>query len=201
MNLVVPVVSAILVIIVAIIVICVLRGKGNYHKGKFTFYSFFLFIGTIAPIRESPDVKLLFNWIPDWVDLNIAVPVAATVIVVAVGIIVICVAVSRRAHGPSQTRLRSDCMLHYAKQIYISFVCFSFFWFPFILLFFIFWPICKNFNAMSIFNAHRKKFAKISKIRHASYCGCIKERRTLLLFLLFLFYFSATPQLLPLLAC
>nr|XP_015838912.1 PREDICTED: Down syndrome cell adhesion molecule isoform X40 [Tribolium castaneum] len=32
LNLVVPVVAAVLVIIVAIIVICVLRGKGNYHK-------------------------------------------------------------------------------------------------------------------------------------------------------------------------
>lgn len=109
MNLVVPVVSAVLVIIVAIIVICVLRGKGNYQKGKT--WSLLLFLGTIAPIRESPDVKMLFPWIPEWVDLNIAVPVAATVIVVAVGIIVICVAVTRRAHGPTQTRLRSDCML------------------------------------------------------------------------------------------
>lgn len=34
LNLVVPVVAAVLVIIVAIIVICVLRGKGNYNKGK-----------------------------------------------------------------------------------------------------------------------------------------------------------------------
>lgn len=33
LNLVVPVVAAILVIIVAIIVIFVLRGKGNYNKG------------------------------------------------------------------------------------------------------------------------------------------------------------------------
>lgn len=33
LNLVVPVVAATLVIIVAIIVICVLRGKGNYNKG------------------------------------------------------------------------------------------------------------------------------------------------------------------------
>lgn len=34
LNLVVPVVSAILVIIVAIIVMCFLRGKGNHLKGK-----------------------------------------------------------------------------------------------------------------------------------------------------------------------
>lgn len=136
MNLVVPVVSAILVIIVAIIVICVLRGKGNYHKGKSTSLSSFLFIGTIAPIRESPDVKLLFNWIPDWVDLNIAVPVAATVIVVAVGIIVICVAVSRRAHGPSQTRLRSDCMLPNAQARPYLIISFSFrFYFSLFVIF------------------------------------------------------------------
>lgn len=35
LNLVVPVVSALLVIIVAIIVVCFLRGKGTQHKGKF----------------------------------------------------------------------------------------------------------------------------------------------------------------------
>lgn len=34
LNLVVPVVAAVLVIIVAITVICVLRGKSNYNKGK-----------------------------------------------------------------------------------------------------------------------------------------------------------------------
>lgn len=33
LNLVVPVVAAILVIIIAIIVICILRSKGNHHKG------------------------------------------------------------------------------------------------------------------------------------------------------------------------
>lgn len=103
--------AAVLVIIVAIIVICVLRGKGNYHKGIVWVFS--LFLGTIAPIRESPGVKMLFPWIPDWVDLNIAVPVAATVVVVVVGIVVICVALSRRANGPLQTRLRSDCMSYF----------------------------------------------------------------------------------------
>lgn len=42
LNLVVPIVAAVLVIIVAIIVICVLRGKGNYNKGtvvRFVFLS------------------------------------------------------------------------------------------------------------------------------------------------------------------
>lgn len=107
LNLVVPVVAAVLVIIVAIIVICVLRGKGNYHKGK-TFYPFFP--GTIPPVRDAPDVKMLFPWLPEWVDLNIAVPIAATIVVVVVGIVTICVALSRRTVLPSQTRLRNDCM-------------------------------------------------------------------------------------------
>lgn len=35
LNLVVPVVAAILVIIIAIIVICILRSKGNHHKGTY----------------------------------------------------------------------------------------------------------------------------------------------------------------------
>lgn len=38
LNLLVPVASAILVIIVAFIVICFLRGKGHDLKGKFFFY-------------------------------------------------------------------------------------------------------------------------------------------------------------------
>lgn len=33
MNLVVPVICAIVVIIIAIVVICILRSKGNHHKG------------------------------------------------------------------------------------------------------------------------------------------------------------------------
>jgi hypothetical protein len=34
--------------------------------------------------------------LPPWVDLNIIVPVSATVIVICVGVLVICVAVTRR---------------------------------------------------------------------------------------------------------
>ena len=36
LNLIVPVVAAVLVIIIAIIVICILRSKGNHHKGILT---------------------------------------------------------------------------------------------------------------------------------------------------------------------
>ncbi|EGI61628.1 Down syndrome cell adhesion molecule-like protein [Acromyrmex echinatior] len=103
LNLVVPVVAAILVIIVAVIVICVLRGKGHSSDK-----------GTIAPpIRNggndnTADVRRYFPWLPSWLDVNVVVPVGATVVVIIVGIVVICVALSRRTRGPEQTRLRDD---------------------------------------------------------------------------------------------
>lgn len=59
--------------------------------------------GTIAPspsdvsragIGDGKQYRL--PWIPDWVDLNTMVPLIATVIVVAVGILVVCVALSKR---------------------------------------------------------------------------------------------------------
>lgn len=81
-----------------------------------------LFVATVAPppIKEINDVKqILFPWIPDWVDLNIAVPIGATVVVIIVGIVVICVALSRRSRGPEQTRLRSDCMSLQAENVLI----------------------------------------------------------------------------------
>lgn len=67
--------------------------------------------GTVPPIKTFPDAKLLFPWLPDWVDLNVMVPVAATLTVFVVGVIVVCVALSRTSRGLPQTRLRGDCML------------------------------------------------------------------------------------------
>ncbi|KAI4460599.1 basigin related [Holotrichia oblita] len=64
-----------------------------------------------------PDVRMLFPWLPEWVDLNIAVPVAATIIVVLVGIVVVCVALTRRNQGPTQTRLRSDYDVVYNQSV------------------------------------------------------------------------------------
>uniref|UniRef100_A0A182NC81 Down syndrome cell adhesion molecule n=1 Tax=Anopheles dirus TaxID=7168 RepID=A0A182NC81_9DIPT len=85
LNLVVPVVAALLVIIIAIIVICILRSKGNTNKG------------TVAPSFGSVQPGSIYPpWIPHWIDLNVMVPLIATVIVVAVGVLVICVAISRR---------------------------------------------------------------------------------------------------------
>ena len=47
-----------------------------------------------------------FPWVPEWLDLNIVVPIGATIVVIIVGVIVVCVALSRRSRGPEQTRLR-----------------------------------------------------------------------------------------------
>ncbi|KAK9880038.1 hypothetical protein WA026_008552 [Henosepilachna vigintioctopunctata] len=113
LNLVVPIVMGVFVIIVAIVVLCVLKGKGNYQKGT---TSSFIIIGTIAPVRDSPTIKLLFPWIPEWVDWNIAVPVATTIVVVVVGIVVVCVALSRR-DGSMTTRLRSDYDVVYNQSV------------------------------------------------------------------------------------
>ncbi|KAG8223601.1 hypothetical protein J437_LFUL004125, partial [Ladona fulva] len=70
LNLVVPVAAAALVIIIAIIVICVLKGKSSNQKG------------TIAPERDSGSVRgsALFPWLPNWLDVNVIVPVGATVV-------------------------------------------------------------------------------------------------------------------------
>lgn len=99
----VPVAAAILVIIIAVVVICVLRGKNTHHKGKKHLYV----VGTIAPPEQDhTSVNQYFPWLPEWLDLNIVVPIGATVVVIIVGVLVICVAISRRSRGPEQTRLR-----------------------------------------------------------------------------------------------
>lgn len=58
-----------------------------------------LVAGTLAPPTDGAGANgktYLAHLIPEWFDLNFLVPMIATVIVVAVGILVICVAVSRR---------------------------------------------------------------------------------------------------------
>lgn len=72
--------------------------------------------GTLAPPEREQSLYALFPWLPTWLDLNIVVPAAATVVVVLVGIIVICVAWSRR-HPHGQTRLRG--LLLYNLYLYI----------------------------------------------------------------------------------
>ncbi|XP_049823713.1 Down syndrome cell adhesion molecule-like protein Dscam2 isoform X9 [Aethina tumida] len=84
------------------------HNNAGFSVAEYEFATLTVTGGTIAPARDSPTMRMLFPWIPEWVDWNIAVPVAATVVVVVVGIVVICVALSRKANGPLQTRLHSD---------------------------------------------------------------------------------------------
>lgn len=51
-------------------------------------------------------------WIPQWLDLNVMVPLIATIIVVTVGILVICVAFTRR---------RGDDLRNGPKDVYCMF--------------------------------------------------------------------------------
>lgn len=70
--------------------------------------------GTISPPLNElhrPGMKHYVPWVPDWLDLNVMVPLIATVIVVAVGILVICVALTRRGgddgrNGPKDVYCR-----------------------------------------------------------------------------------------------
>lgn len=80
------------------------------------------FSGTIAPPeRGLISVNQYFPWIPEWVDLNVWVPVAATVVVLLVGMIVICVAISRRSRGPEQTRLRGTPLMREGRRTLFHF--------------------------------------------------------------------------------
>ncbi len=64
--------------------------------------------GTIAPPfgKESEADGGLggsggaFPGLPSWLDLDVVVPVVATVIVICVGVLVVCVAVTRKKHHP-----------------------------------------------------------------------------------------------------
>lgn len=71
--------------------------------------------GTIMPPVDHINpagVNHLLPWIPKWLDLNIMIPLIATAIVVAVGILVICVAITRR---------RSDDPRGGPKDVYCRF--------------------------------------------------------------------------------
>lgn len=58
-----------------------------------------MFVGTLAPPTDGVAANgktYLAHFIPEWFDLNFLVPMIATIIVVAVGILVVCFALSRR---------------------------------------------------------------------------------------------------------
>jgi len=107
-NLIVPVVAAVAVIVIAVVVICVLRGNNRgFPKGDFNAHLLlFAFAGTIAPPfggkanSDDGNASSRFPGLPDWLDLDVIVPVVATVIVVCVGILVVCVAITRKRQPP-----------------------------------------------------------------------------------------------------
>ncbi|XP_060820236.1 cell adhesion molecule Dscam2 isoform X32 [Bombus pascuorum] len=89
------------------------HNNAGFAVAEYEFATLTVTGGTIAPpVRNSgndnTDVRRYFPWLPSWLDVNVVVPVGATVIVIIVGIVVICVALSRRTRGPEQTRLRDD---------------------------------------------------------------------------------------------
>ncbi|XP_018394808.1 PREDICTED: Down syndrome cell adhesion molecule-like protein Dscam2 [Cyphomyrmex costatus] len=88
------------------------HNNAGFAVAEYEFATLTVTGGTIAPpIRNggndnTADVRRYFPWLPSWLDVNVVVPVGATVVVIIVGIVVICVALSRRTRGPEQTRLR-----------------------------------------------------------------------------------------------
>ncbi|XP_033297114.1 Down syndrome cell adhesion molecule-like protein Dscam2 isoform X24 [Bombus bifarius] len=87
------------------------HNNAGFAVAEYEFATLTVTGGTIAPpVRnngnDNTDVRRYFPWLPSWFDVNVVVPVAATIVVIIVGIVVICVALSRRTRGPEQTRLR-----------------------------------------------------------------------------------------------
>ncbi|XP_055694563.1 cell adhesion molecule Dscam2 isoform X50 [Lutzomyia longipalpis] len=75
------------------------HNSAGFTVAEYEFATLTVTGGTISPPLGSdtrPGFKQYLPWMPEWLDLNFMVPLIATVIVVAVGILVICVALSRR---------------------------------------------------------------------------------------------------------
>ena len=99
-NLVLPVVAAVVVIVSAIVFICVFKAKNSQMMtpGNNIIFHFFPYIciekigGAFEAGEENEDKenKSLIPGLPEWLDLNIIVPTIATVIVICVGIIIVC---------------------------------------------------------------------------------------------------------------
>ncbi|XP_059477720.1 cell adhesion molecule Dscam2 isoform X24 [Neocloeon triangulifer] len=83
------------------------HNNAGFAVAEFEFATLTITGATIAPQPELRGKLFPFK-IPEWLDLEVFVALAATVVVIFVGIIVICVAVSRRSRGPENLRLRDD---------------------------------------------------------------------------------------------
>ncbi|XP_050081286.1 cell adhesion molecule Dscam2 isoform X38 [Anopheles maculipalpis] len=73
------------------------HNNAGFTVAEYEFATLTMTGGTVAPSFGSVQPGTIYPpWIPHWIDLNVMVPLIATVIVVAVGVLVICVAISRR---------------------------------------------------------------------------------------------------------
>ncbi|XP_054740537.1 cell adhesion molecule Dscam2 isoform X4 [Anastrepha obliqua] len=78
------------------------HNSAGFTVAEYDFATLTVTGGTIAPLDDGHGAGNLNTrlrlpaWMPEWLDLNFMVPLIATVIVVAVGILVVCVALSRR---------------------------------------------------------------------------------------------------------
>ncbi|XP_022176362.1 Down syndrome cell adhesion molecule-like protein Dscam2 isoform X5 [Myzus persicae] len=94
------------------------HNNAGFSVAEYEFASLTLSGGTIAPpVQDVTSIYTYLPWIPKWIDLNVVVPTAATIIVIIVGIIVVCFAWSRRVHENGQTRLRDDMTVYNQSMI------------------------------------------------------------------------------------
>ncbi|XP_062130676.1 cell adhesion molecule Dscam2 isoform X22 [Drosophila sulfurigaster albostrigata] len=95
------------------------HNSAGFTVAEYDFATLTVTGGTIAPLDDGMGHGNVHAripmpaWMPEWLDLNFMVPLIATVVVVAVGICVVCVALSRR---------RSDDMRGGQKDVYYDVV-------------------------------------------------------------------------------
>ncbi|XP_025414625.1 Down syndrome cell adhesion molecule-like protein Dscam2 isoform X38 [Sipha flava] len=94
------------------------HNNAGFSVAEYEFATLTLSGGTVAPpVQDVTSIYTYLPWIPKWIDLNVVVPTAATIIVIFVGIIVVCFAWSRRVHENGQTRLRDDMTVYNQSMI------------------------------------------------------------------------------------
>nr|NP_001246169.1 down syndrome cell adhesion molecule 1, isoform BJ [Drosophila melanogaster]AFH07924.1 down syndrome cell adhesion molecule 1, isoform BJ [Drosophila melanogaster] len=95
------------------------HNSAGFTVAEYDFATLTVTGGTIAPLDDGSGHGNVHTrirlpaWMPEWLDLNFMVPLIATVVVVAVGICVVCVALSRR---------RADDMRGGQKDVYYDVV-------------------------------------------------------------------------------
>ncbi|XP_065563443.1 cell adhesion molecule Dscam1-like isoform X11 [Artemia franciscana] len=87
------------------------HNNAGFAVAEYEFATLTVTGATIAPMIEKTNIlSAIFPHIPEWLqDLNLLVPTIATLVVILVGMVVVCVALSRRGRDSSgQSRLRDD---------------------------------------------------------------------------------------------